>query len=163
MPLHSIVTNDVKVEYDDYLAPRCSVFIRHAMGEIKAGWSMPLCDKYRKSKGDDIINMASSGKGGDSIPVRKSDYVSLDDLTPWAGVVPIRALYYISRKHQDHDPDLAPSYLPYDSRNKVSNYIVMDRNGYEVSAADRKRNGCRFYGFLGTCYLATEDKPSRWC
>lgn len=159
----TITVNSVRVEYDDFLEPKCVILYRHAIDGEKAGWSVfDLCVKYQRSADDDVIHMAAGSPGQPSIPVKKKDFISLDELSPWTGVPPIRAYYDISRKQDDPDPDIAPSYLPYESRNKVSNYIIVDHDGYELGVADNRRTGYRFYEFLGGCYLASETKPRRF-
>lgn len=156
----TIIVNEIGVEYNDFLEPQCALIIRRTIGTVKAGWSVPdLCDKYRASGKDDVIDMAPGSPGQPSIPIRKSDYISLDELSPWTGIAPIRAYYVISRRREDPDPDAAPSYLPYDGWNKVENYIAVDHDGYEVNVENNKRTGYRFYEYLGWCYLATESKP----
>ncbi|RAR59940.1 hypothetical protein C7401_11069 [Paraburkholderia unamae] len=159
-----VTVNDARISYDNYLSPQCVLLVRHAINDSHAGWDSmsDLCDKYRNAKDDDVIQMAPSEPEHSAIPVKKKDYISLDDLPPWVGDAPIRAYYSISRKQEEADPDVAPSYLPYDNWNKISNYIVVDRDGYEVAVVGGKRTGYRFYDYLGVCYLATEYKPRKY-
>ncbi|WP_027801637.1 hypothetical protein [Paraburkholderia dilworthii] len=150
------VVNGVKIHYDNYLGAKCDLFLRHSVGEYQAGDSpliQNLCEKYKAAATDDIIFKLSD------VAVPKKDVLSLDEMPAWTGVPPIRARFAISAAVEDPDPDLNPSYLPYDRKNKISNYIAVDRNGYEVSVSSGRRTGYRFYQFLGRCYLATEKIP----
>jgi len=159
----TITVNSIRVEYDDFFKPQCEILYRHGIDGEKTGWIVyGLCGKYQTSADDDVIHMTAGSPGQPSIPVKKKDFISLDELSPWTGIAPIRAYYVISRKQDDPDPDIAPSYLPYDNWNKVSNYMIVDRDGYEVGVVDNRRTGYRFYEFSGWCYLATEKKPRRF-
>jgi hypothetical protein len=91
--------------------------------------------------------------------VVKRDYISLDDFPVWNGTPPIRARFSIGARHEDADPDIAPSYLPYGSNSRIEDYVMIDKDGYETNVKSGERTGYRFYDFLGVCYLATIKKP----
>jgi hypothetical protein len=158
---HDVYVSGIKINYDDLLTPRCGLILRHGMSGYKAGYvsRSDLCQKYQVSKSDETIDSLPAMDGEASIITRKKDYISMDELQPWKGTTPIRARFDIGPVHDDPDPDLAPSYLPYDKKNKVKNYMLFDKAGYEVSLRDGKKTGYRFYEFMGRCYLATEHKP----
>lgn len=158
---HSITVNDVTVKNSD-TELTCVLFLRHQMGGSAAGSRSYACDKFYRSNDDDIVDTIPASPGHPAVPVKKRDYISLDDLSPWKGAVPFRALFGITARHESPDPDLAPSYLPYERGNEVYVYRVVDRDGYEVRVVDRRRTGYRFYDYLGLCYLATEKKPRRY-
>jgi hypothetical protein len=98
----------------------------------------------------------------DQIPVRKRDYMLLDDVPPWTGVPPFRVLFEINLSdNEDDDHDSFSSRIPYENENKVTNYLMIDKEGYEIDVANRKRTGYRFYCPGEWCYLATESKPRK--
>jgi hypothetical protein len=153
--------NDIVVS-NKYIELNCVLFLRHAIGTLAAGSRSYACDKFYRANDEDVVDTIPASSGRPSIPVRKRDYISLDDLSPWKGVVPFRAFFGITARHESPDPDLAPSYLPYDRQNEVYVYWVVDRNGYQIDVASGRRTGYRFYDYLGICYLATEKKPRRY-
>ncbi|RAR59939.1 hypothetical protein C7401_11068 [Paraburkholderia unamae] len=158
----SITVNDVTVNNENPIELTCVIFLRHAMGNSPAGDDSYACDKFRSAKDDDIVDTIPASAGHPAVSVRKKDYISLDDLSPWNGVVPVRAFFGITSKHESSDPDVTPSYLPYDRQNEVYVYWLVDRDGYEVNVLNGKRTGYRFYDFRGICYLATEKKPRKY-
>lgn len=153
--------NNIKIAYSELLNPHCELFLRHSVGPLPAGYGSGYdwCKKYVASKDADVINYLDVSAGSSAIPVLKKDYISLDEFPAWNGEPPIRARFSIGAKHDDPDPDVAPSYLPYAPENQVFDYMLIDREGYEVRLSDGARSGYRFYEFSGKCYLATIKKP----
>ncbi|WMY07416.1 hypothetical protein [Paraburkholderia phenoliruptrix] len=151
-----VVINGVKVRYDFSLDSKCDTFLRNPVGEYRAGDSLfipGLCEKYRVAGNDDLLFKISD------VAVLKKDVISLDEMPAWNGVPPIRARYTISAVMDDPDPDINPSYLPYDRKNHVSDYLAIDGQGYEVDIPNGRRTGYRFYQFMNRCYLASEKRP----
>ena len=163
----SVRVHDMVIEYDSAFQPNnCGLLLRHPIGPYGTGAMGPdlLCDKYRKANEDDVIDTlpASFSGGAPDIPVKKRDYIPLDGILPWTGVPPFRAAFSIRRKVDDPDPDPYSLYLPYERWNKVTYYFMVDKDGYEVDVASRKRTGYRFYGLGNNCYLATEKIPRKY-
>ena len=158
---NEVEVNDVHITYGELSTPRCELFLRHPLGTLPQGYGSGYdwCRQYSNYKDDDVINSLSDPASASPVEVFKREYISLDEFMPWTGTPPIRARFSIGARHEDPDPDQTPSYLPYVSKNRVSDYILIDERGYEINPKNNARTGYRFYEFVGKCYLATITKP----
>lgn len=159
------IYNGKKVYYDTLFEPKCALAVRNSVGKLKKGDFLMIdiaCEQYRISKDDDVIYPFINSLREPSAIAKKRDFISLDELSEWKGKPPFRVIFFIGSVIEDPDPPLNPSYLPYDEKNKIKNYIMIDDSGYEVSLSGKKRTGYRFYQFMDRCYLATERKPRKY-
>ncbi|MFM0241865.1 hypothetical protein [Paraburkholderia phytofirmans] len=176
-PNEQAIKNGVVVHYDALLKPRCDLFLTRQIGQMFAGYAIgdrlieegqgvsdngyvfpppSLCKNYLHASSQQTIYRDL--RTGDV--VKKDDLISLDDMDLWKGPPPFRARFDIASKTLSPEDDAIDySFLPYLKDNFVKNYVVIDKNNFEVRLDTGLRTGYRFYGFMGKCYLATDTHP----